>query len=217
MRVTRRVLTAGAAVIAASLLCFAPGALASSMVTSSGGMILVTEASTSSSTVTVGLDPTQPNRYLIVDSAGISTSSPPCQLEGPTVARCPAAGITAIGVGLGAFNDVFAPAGAGIEPGARISVSGDAGDDALTGRGGSANAKNDLLRGGSGDDTLRGLGDRDTIIGAGGNDRIFGGKGRDFLRGNAGADRINGGKGRDQADGGPGRDRFRSVERIKRR
>lgn len=89
-------------------------------------------------------------------------------------------------------------------------VSGGSGDDVLTGgRGG------DVLQGDAGHDTMHGGDDADTLRGGGGHDELHGGDdadlisgagGNDRLFGDAGADRLRAGRGRDTLTGGEGDD-----------
>ncbi len=130
----------------------------------------------------------------------------------------------------GEGNDVFHAHNSVIPVGARIVISGEAGDDELHGsagndviKGGVGNdviideAGENLLRGHRGDDFIKigngslgsnargGLGN-DTIISGKGADSLFGNAGHDKLLGNRGDDFLNGGYGRDHLDGGTGND-----------
>lgn len=60
-------------------------------------------------------------------------------------------------------------------------------------------AKNDVVKGSSGDDVLNGFGK---------NDKLYGGDGNDTLRGDGGKDILTGGNGADVLDGGGGKDTF---------
>jgi serralysin len=92
-----------------------------------------------------------------------------------------------------------------------VTLSGGAGNDAVTG-----NAGNDNLDGGLGDDTLSGAAGNDTLSGAAGNDSLDGGDGNDALDGidgndtlkggATGNDTLKGGLGNDSLDGGVGND-----------
>lgn len=78
-----------------------------------------------------------------------------------------------------------------------VTISGGAGDDALTAGGGPT-----TFDGGSGDDALTGGIGEDILTGADGNDVIIGGAGVDQLSGGAGEDYIDGGRGADVISGG---------------
>lgn len=69
-----------------------------------------------------------------------------------------------------------------------------------------ADARNDLLGGGSGNDTITGFSGNDTLYGGGGNDSINGGDGSDSLSGDDGADTVNGGGDNDYIYGNAGGD-----------
>lgn len=110
-----------------------------------------------------------------------------CTLHSQNVIRCPGdTEAAAVYVSLGPGDDTLDASGvtgAGSDP---LTVTGNAGADALTGGAGA-----DYLEGAEGSDTLSGLGGADILVG--GND--------------AGMDRMSGGPGDDQLDGGPGIDR----------
>ena len=87
---------------------------------------------------------------------------------------------------------------------ARITLTGDDGNDTLLGSHGM-----DTIRGGLGNDRLDGRSGRDHVWGDGGNDRIFGRGGKDVLFGGSGDDVLNGNHGHDVIRGDAGNDRLR--------
>lgn len=108
-----------------------------------------------------------------------------------------------------------------IAPNITLSASlyGGAGNDRLTGGGGTnliqGDDGNDTLTGGSSDDTVYGGTGNDRLIGGAGvnqmfgedgNDSLTGGVGNEFLDGGAGNDTLNGGAGDDSLFGNTGRD-----------
>ncbi len=102
-----------------------------------------------------------------------------------------------------------------------VTVFAGAGDDSVTGDGGSdelfGQAGDDTLVGGAGDDTLWGGGDDDTLTGGlgedelhgeGGHDDLFGGAHNDTLHGDDGNDLLVGDSYDDTLYGGPGNDQL---------
>ena len=84
------------------------------------------------------------------------------------------------------------------------SLSGNAADNRLEGRGG-----NDALSGGAGADTLLGSSGNDRLDGDDGSDFLRGGSGSDYLFGGLGDDTLLGSDGADRLYGGAGHDVFR--------
>lgn len=78
-------------------------------------------------------------------------------------------------------------------------------------------AKNDTIKGTSGDDALYGFKGRDKLVGGDGNDSLFGAQGKDTLIGGKGSDYLDGGKGKDtfvfKADPATGVDTIASFEK----
>ena len=74
------------------------------------------------------------------------------------------------------------------------NITGDAGDNVLTGTG-----ESDLIEGLAGNDTIYGLAGEDGLYGGDGDDALFGGEGDDALGGGLGDDRLDGGAGNDRA------------------
>lgn len=85
--------------------------------------------------------------------------------------------------------------------GARATLVGTEGPDALTGTAG-----DDVIAGLDGDDTIDGLGGNDLICGGSGLDTVTGGGGSDRLYGEAGDDNLDGAAGVDVVVGGLGTD-----------
>jgi Ca2+-binding RTX toxin-like protein len=82
-------------------------------------------------------------------------------------------------------------------------LSGDGGDDNITGRFG-----NDTISGGTGNDSIQGQDGNDRIAGDQGNDILIGDAGSDYLEGGQGNDQLTGGLGNDTLNGGAGSDTF---------
>ena len=97
-------------------------------------------------------------------------------------------------------NDSISAAGALIGN-VRLLLSGDAGNDTLTG---SEDA--DTVSGGDGNDLLYGGGGDDTMIGGNGKDNLYGQAGNDSMQGNAGDDSLRGNDGDDTIEAGDGFD-----------
>lgn len=87
------------------------------------------------------------------------------------------------------------------ETNGRVSITGGAGNDALTGGNG-----NDTINGGAGIDTIVGNGGNDVINGGDGNDVIQGNAGDNVINGDAGDDAITSASATDTVDGGAGND-----------
>jgi Ca2+-binding RTX toxin-like protein len=84
-----------------------------------------------------------------------------------------------------------------------VSITGGAGNDAVTGIGFSGAM---VVRTGGGDDELRSGSGRDHLVGGPGDDVLSGGDGNDRLEGQDGNDELRGGDDDDMLLGGPGRD-----------
>lgn len=81
-----------------------------------------------------------------------------------------------------------------------VAVAGAALAQSISCPGGGAcggTARNDTMRGGTGDDRM---------VGGGGDDRMFGGSGQDMVKGKRDSDTIEGGEDDDKVKGGSGRD-----------
>jgi Ca2+-binding RTX toxin-like protein len=91
--------------------------------------------------------------------------------------------------------------GTGGKYGRPVSLSGDAGNDVVTGGPGL-----DVLQGGPGNDRLSGGAGQDTLLGHAGSDRLDGGDGKDSLTGGTGKDLLLGGSGADALYADPGMD-----------
>lgn len=87
------------------------------------------------------------------------------------------------------------------ETNGRVSITGGAGNDALTGGNG-----NDTINGGAGIDTIVGNGGNDVINAGDGNDVIQGNAGDNVINGDAGDDAITSASATDTVDGGAGND-----------
>ena len=126
-----------------------------------------------------------------------------------TVTDISSVGFTQLIVRGGDGNDTLTAAGANIGN-VRLLLSGDAGNDTLTGSNGNdtldGGAGNDAANGGAGNDTVRGGIGNDQLGGGAGNDFIDGGDGNDFATGEAGNDSILGGNGNDSLKGADGND-----------
>lgn len=152
---------------------------------------LYTDSTATSDQVTVGFDTTT-DEFVVSDPAGVTLNANdptnPCELESPTVARCPqlAPFVTAL---LGDGDDRFV--GEASLGGMQVGVTGSSGNDAVTTFGRA------FLSGGDGDDTLMGGLSFDRIRGDAGRDRLIGRQGRDNLGGGPGPDWLTGGRGDD--------------------
>ena len=109
----------------------------------------------------------------------------------------------------GVGDDLLTAVGANIGT-ARLSLSGDNGNDTLIGSAGddtlNGGAGNDAANGGAGNDTVNGDAGNDQLAGGLGNDRIDGGDGNDFVNGDAGDDSLIGANGNDTLKGADGND-----------
>lgn len=117
-----------------------------------------------------------------------------------TVNNIATVGFVVLNIQGGDGNDVLNASTAG-SGAVRLRLTGDAGNDTLTGSNGV-----DSLEGGAGNDVLAGLGGNDSIDGGTGDDNIGGGNGNDTLSGGDGNDSINGHLGDDSMTGGNGND-----------
>jgi Ca2+-binding RTX toxin-like protein len=110
---------------------------------------------------------------LIASPAEMKAPPPPCTLDNPNQARCPAGSISEIrGAFLGGDDSLTTAANVTVP----IHASGGNGNDTLTG-----GAKGDYLRGDGGDDTLSGRGGADSLWGGAGKDSCSGGAGQHDL------------------------------------
>lgn len=138
-----------------------------------------------------------------------------CVREGEDAVSCMIAERPAVGVDLGAGNDVIDEIvevhGTGSGPAPLFEISGGTGDDRLRGGPGA-----DRINGGSGEDRLTGSDGSDRLIGGPGRDRLRGQNGSDSLRGRTGADWLDGGRDADKLGSGPGRDRLMSRDGVSR-
>lgn len=75
-----------------------------------------------------------------------------------------------------------------------------------SGRDGTGNALDNVIKGGTADNVLSGLAGADRLLGGGGDDRLDGGTGNDALRGGGGGDTLLGGAGDDTLSGDSGHD-----------
>jgi Ca2+-binding RTX toxin-like protein len=181
-----------------------------------GTDLVVSDPTGATNAVTVANGSGSPSSivHVITDSAGVSTTSPACILEGPTRARCtisesspPATGsfgMVMVDLGSGGDSaDLSSLLPARPVASATATVLGGAGNDLILGATG-----RDVLRGGRGVDRVLGNGGSDDLQGSAGNDRLIGGAGDDFLNGGSGNDTLLGGPSRDALFGGKGtRDR----------
>jgi Ca2+-binding RTX toxin-like protein len=120
---------------------------------------------------------TDPAGDLLISSpAGVSTPPPPCTLDNPNRARCPAGSISKVRAAFLAGDDSLEVTAAVRVP---IWASGGNGNDRLAG-----GARGDRLRGDGGTDELTGHGGADGLIGGSGKDSCAGGSGhRDWASG----------------------------------
>ena len=143
-----------------------------------------------------------------------------CAFDSAPLAECPAAGVTAPPLALGAHtlaveatdaagNVEAAPA---IKAFTVLAPPPPGGDGAETPRCGGEPA--DIV-GTDGNDRLRGTGKSDTIAGLDGNDKINGRGGKDVICGGDGKDELSGGGGKDRCLGGKGKDEGAGCERGK--
>jgi Ca2+-binding RTX toxin-like protein len=120
------------------------------------------------------------------------------------VVLCPAAGVTAVELNLGALDDWLTNTSGlavrGFGADGRDMLVGGSADDRLEGGLGA-----DLLDGGAGNDQLYGATLQDPAAGAD-SDQLTGGPGDDRLVGSGGADTVDGGAGNDALLGGSGND-----------
>jgi len=91
-------------------------------------------------------------------------------------------------------ENVIIQGGGSLPPPPSTTITGDSGDNVLTG--------------GAIAEIIKGLGGNDTLDGGGGNDTLYGGAGNDVLKGGDGNDLLRGDAGRDEAWGGFGADTF---------
>ena len=126
-----------------------------------------------------------------------------------TVGDVVGTGFVKLDVRGGAGNDLLTAVGANIGT-ARLSLSGDNGNDTLIGSAGNdtlnGGAGNDAANGGAGNDTVNGDAGNDQLGGGLGNDLIDGGDGNDFASGDAGDDLLIGANGNDTLKGADGND-----------
>jgi Ca2+-binding RTX toxin-like protein len=118
-------------------------------------------------------------------------------------------GYVKIDVRGGLGDDLITAVGANIGL-ARLSLSGDNGNDTLIGSAGddtlNGGLGNDAANGGAGNDVVNGDAGNDQLGGGLGNDLINGGDGNDFVTGDAGDDSVLGGNGNDTLKGADGND-----------
>lgn len=144
-----------------------------------------------------------------IAEAGISESSDRCEDGGDSV-TCEVFRFGSVSAVLGAGDDQATVNGTQLS----YSVSGEAGNDTLTGADTpAASFGGEDLNGGDGNDTIDGRGGDDSLSGGAGNDTLLGGAGNDFIgsfffdeeeSGDSGTDVIRGGDGDDFVSGGTG-------------
>jgi Ca2+-binding RTX toxin-like protein len=154
--------------------------------------------------------------YRIEDSGASIDVAGTCARPVPTdihIARCPSNGVQVVTISLGNQKDGLSIDDSAIPPEPPppgeefpVHISGDDGNDELTGTGGS-----DFFDGGPGDDTIVAGAGNDFVAGSAGADSLDGGPGDDRpVSGGEGNDpTINGGEGHDELQGGPGDDQVR--------
>jgi Ca2+-binding RTX toxin-like protein len=162
----------------------------------SGAVLIYSAGAGETNTLTVTRTATA---FVFADASGVTITPSGGCIAGPAnIAACPADGIVAISVSLGNQNDAASvdSSVAGLD---QVSISGQAGNDALTG---APNSENDLRGDNGGPDG------NDLIVGGALDDSIQGNGGNDSISGGDGNDEITPGAGDDGADGGPGADLF---------
>jgi Ca2+-binding RTX toxin-like protein len=174
----------------------APSALAST-VTVAGDTLRVAETGNEANQITVSYD-SGTDLYTVTDAAAPLTPSGTCVMVDANTATCPGAGVNTISVDTGDRDDSIALDAATIPGTISESLNGANGNDTVRG----ANTPG-TLSGGAGNDAVTGRG---TLNGGSGNDTLNGSPLADNLRGSSGRDTLDGGFGGDDLSGGSNTD-----------